>query len=98
MTVPLLEKAGTALHCTPSLSDALVLAPEDTILCSATLELTQDDIEGALLGSTAFARGEAGDGQAVLAEKYVEKDLNQRVGLSLGVTWGFVRGVQFVRD
>ena len=83
-----MEKAGIALDCTPSLDDeaALVLAPGDVVVCSIMLELTQDDIEGALLGSTVFARAEGSDGQTVQAEKYLEQDLKQAVGLSVGAT------------
>lgn len=89
LAVALLEKAGISLDCTPSLDDeaaALVLAPGGVVICSATLELTQDHIEGALLGSTVLARGEASDGQSVQDEKYVEQDLKQTMGLSVGAT------------
>lgn len=89
VTVPLLESAGADLGCTPSLEDGaalLVLAPGDVVICSATLELTQADIEGALLSGTVLAKGEASDGQTVQAEKYLEQDLRQEVGLSVGTT------------
>lgn len=88
LTVQLLEEAAITLQCTPSLDDGaaalLVLTPGGEVICSATLGLTQDDIEGALLGSTVFARAEASDGQTVQDNKYLEQDLTQAVGLSLG--------------
>ena len=88
LTVQLLEEAGIALQCTPSLDDGaaalLVLTPGGAAICSAALGLTQGHIEGALLSSTVFARGEASDGQTVQDDKYLEQDLKQAVGLSLG--------------
>lgn len=99
MTAPLLERAGIDLDCTPSLDDGaalLVLAPGGVVICSATLELTQADIEGALLGNTVLAMGEASDGQTVQAEKYLDQDLRQEVGLSVGATKRIVPRVQYV--
>lgn len=54
------------------------------MLCSATLELTQDHIDGGALSSEMFARGQASDGQAVLGEDNVHQELVQDVGLSVG--------------
>lgn len=54
------------------------------MLCSATLELSQDDIDGGRLSSAVFIRGDASDGQIVLGEDYLEQDLEQSVGVSIG--------------
>lgn len=86
MIVPLLETLEVGVDCTPPLTGNLVLAPGGVVLCSATLELTQDDVDGGGLSSEVFARGEARDGQAVLAEDRVEQELEQAVGLSVGAT------------
>lgn len=56
------------------------------MLCSATLELTQDDIDGGTLNGVAFARGEASDGQMSLGEDYVEQVFEQAIELSVGET------------
>lgn len=84
MEVPLLEKTGTTEDCVPTLTETLALAPEGILLCSATLELTQDDIDGGELSSAVFARGEASDGQSVLDEDLVTQELGQAAGLSIG--------------
>lgn len=82
--VPLLEITATAIECIPSLTDTLELAPGGVILCSATLVLTQDDVDGGSLTSAVFGLGEASDGQAVLAEDSVAVEFGQSVGLSVG--------------
>ena len=84
MQVPLLDVSGTSIDCTPSLTETLVLAPGGKALCSATLELTQDHIDGGALSSVIFARAEASDGQSVLGQDTVTQELGQTVGLSLG--------------
>lgn len=58
------------------------------MLCSATLELTQDNVDGGTLSSAVFARGEASDGQSVLGQDTVSQEIGQAVGLSLGARWG----------
>lgn len=73
-----------AIDCTPSFTEALALAPGGKALCSATLELTQDHIDGGKLVSAVFARGEASDGQSVLGQDTVTQELGQAAGLSLG--------------
>lgn len=84
LQVPLLERLGTAIDCTPSLTETLVLAPGGKALCSATLELTQDHIDGGTLSSVVFARAEASDGESVLGQDTVTQELGQAVRLSLG--------------
>ncbi|CAM9245227.1 unnamed protein product [Ectocarpus sp. 13 AM-2016] len=83
LEVLLLERSGTIVDCTPSVTEALALAPGGIVLCSATLELTQDHIDGGALSSEMFARGVASDGQAVLGEASVHLELVQDVGLSV---------------
>lgn len=84
MQVPLLERSGTAIDCTPPFTETLVLAPGGVALCSATLELTQDNLDGGTLTSAVFARGEASDGQSVLGQNTVTQEFGQAVGLTLG--------------
>ncbi len=76
---------GTSNDCIPTLTKTLALAPEGILLCSATVELTQDDIDGGELSSAVFARGHASDGQSVLGEDLVTQELGQAAGLSIGV-------------
>lgn len=86
LEVPILERTATAVDCTPYLSDTLALAPEGVILCSASLELTQDNIDEGSIRNAVFARGEANDGQAVLGEDTVEQEIVQAAGLSVGMS------------
>lgn len=69
----------------------LALAPGGKLLCSATLELTQDDVDGGSVYSLVSSRGEVGDGETVMAEGNVEQDLDQGTGLSAGA-----RGVKMI--
>lgn len=85
LIIPVLEMAGVDPDCTPSLSH-LELAPEGVVLCSGALGLAQDDIDTGRMISEAFARGEARDGQTVLAESIAEKKIEQIVELSVGGT------------
>lgn len=88
LTVPLLEKAEVSVDCTPSLTGRLALAPGGVLRCSATLELTQDDVDAGLVDGLVFSRGEASDGEIVMAEGNVEQDLDQAAKLSAGETGG----------
>lgn len=72
------------MGCTPVVSDTLALSPGGVILCSASLELTQNDVDEGSISSVAFARGEASDGQAVLSEDTVDHELGQTADLSVG--------------
>lgn len=54
------------------------------MLCSANHELTQDNIDGGAVTSAVFARGEASDGQSVLGQDTVTRELGQAASLSLG--------------
>lgn len=84
LQVPLLDISGTAIDCTPSFTETLLLAPGGKALCSATLELIQDHIDGGTLSSVVFARAEASDGQSVLGQDTVTQELEQAARLSLG--------------
>ncbi|CAM9230892.1 unnamed protein product [Scytosiphon promiscuus] len=83
LEIPILERTGAAVDCTPVLADTLALAPEGVILCSASLELTQDNLDEGWITSAAFARGEANDGQVVLGEDTVDQEIVQAAGLSV---------------
>ncbi|CAM9508092.1 unnamed protein product, partial [Hapterophycus canaliculatus] len=85
LELAILEGTLTAVDCTPILSDTLALAPGGVILCSASLELTQDDVDEGSLSGAVFARGTANDGQVFLAEDAVDQEIVQATGLSVGV-------------